>query len=56
MLSFDATRLSALQVLRWDRREKGILYQKPRDFAVERVVEVGPRTDFFALEEPTSEH
>ncbi len=27
-----------------------------RDFVVEGVVEVKPRTDFFALEEPTSEH
>lgn len=27
-----------------------------RDFVVEGVVEIGPRTDFFALEEPTSEH
>jgi hypothetical protein len=27
-----------------------------RDFVVEGVVEVGLRTDFFALEEPTSEH
>jgi hypothetical protein len=27
-----------------------------RDFVVEGVVEVGPRTSFFALEEPTSEH
>jgi hypothetical protein len=27
-----------------------------RGFVVEGVVEVGPRTDFFALEAPTSEH
>jgi hypothetical protein len=56
VLSFDATRLSALRVLRWDKPEIGILYQKPRVFAVETVVEVGPRTDYFVLEEPTSEH
>ncbi len=27
-----------------------------RDLVLEGVVELGPRTDFFALEEPTSEH
>jgi hypothetical protein len=31
MLSFDATRLSALQVLRRDRREKGILHRGPKE-------------------------